>query len=253
VLWVVVDTITILLAWYVAFLLRYSESPQWTQQLVRFMDSAPLALLSVLLGLFVRGLYRSDWQHFSLHEMRAIIAGTALGLIATFGVLTLFLPGQRISPSVFAVAFGAIVMMLGGTRAFVRMLADGLRRHPDGAERVLIYGAGVGGELALRELRNNAALGKDPIGFIDDDPLRRGMTIHGVPVLGGLTDLPRMVARHHVTAVLISTAKVTSERQARLSALAQDHAVTLYRLEIAMVPIDRIADVGIADRGLIGD
>lgn len=248
-LWVLVDTITILLAWYVAFLLRYSESSQWTGQLTRFMDSAPLALLSVLVGLFVRGLYRSDWQHFSLHEMRAILAGAALGLTATYAALAVFARSQPISLSVFIVAFGAVVLMLGGTRAFVRMLADVLRRHPEGAERVLIYGAGVGGELALRELRNNAALGKEPVGFIDDDPLRRGMTIHGVQVLGGLAELERIVARHRVAAVLISTAKVTTDREQHLASVARAHGVRLYRLEIGLA---EIADPPIADSAIVG-
>lgn len=237
-LWVLIDTITILLAWYLAFLVRYSESPQWEVQLDRFTNSAPLALLSVLVALFARGLYRAGWQHFSLYELRAIIAGTALGLAATFAALTLLDRDQAISPSIFIVAFGAIMLMLAGTRAFVRMLADGLRRHPEGSERVLIYGAGVGGELALREIRSNAALGKDPVGFIDDDPLRRGMTIHGVPVLGGLTELERIVGQHRVAAILISTGKLTADRQTRLSTLATQNGVALYRLDISLEPVE---------------
>jgi UDP-GlcNAc:undecaprenyl-phosphate GlcNAc-1-phosphate transferase len=238
VLWVLIDTITILLAWYLAFLVRYSESPQWDVQLERFTNSAPLALLGVLVALFARGLYRAGWQTFSLHELRAIIAGTALGLAATFAALMLLEGNQTmISLSIFIVAFGAIMLMLAGTRAFVRMLADGLRRHPEGSERVLIYGAGVGGELALREIRSNPALGKDPVGFIDDDPLRRGMTIHGVPVLGGLTELERIVGRHRVAAILISTGKLTPDRQTRLSTLASENGVSLYRLEITLAPV----------------
>lgn len=236
-LWVIVDTVTILLAWYVAFLVRYGESPQWALQLDRFSDSAPLALLGVLVALFARGLYRTDWQHFSLHELRAILAGAALGLVATVVAIAVLEPAQSISPSLFLVAFGAIVSMLAGTRGFVRMLSDMLRRHPEGADRVLIYGAGVGGELALREIRSNHALGKEAVGFIDDDPLRRGMTIHGVPVLGGLGELERLVGSHRVAAVLVSTGKLTAERQARLQTLATEHGVALYRLEIVLVPL----------------
>jgi UDP-GlcNAc:undecaprenyl-phosphate GlcNAc-1-phosphate transferase len=213
---------------------RYSESPQWTAELTRFTDSAPLALLSLLVGLFARGLYRTDWQHFSLHELRAILAGTALGLAATWAVLRL---GEReaVSTSLFIVAFGAVVLMLAGTRGFVRMLADSLRRQPDGSQRVLIYGAGVGGELALREMRSNPALAKHAVGFIDDDPMRRGMTIHGVPVLGGLDELVRVMGRHRVEAIVISTTKLTAENDARVVTLAHEHDVALYRLEIAMV------------------
>ncbi len=237
-LWVLIDTVTILLAWYVAFLVRYSESPQWGAQVVRFTNSASLAVLSVLVALFARGLYRSDWQHFSLHELRIIITGTALGLAGTLAVLTVLEPGQPLSPTLLLVAFGAVLLMLAGTRAFVRMLADALRHHPAGSERVLIYGAGVGGELALREIRSNAALGKEPVGFIDDDPLRRGMTIHGVPVLGGLVELERIVGHHRVAAILVSTGKLTADRETRLSTLASEHGVAIYRLQINLVPVN---------------
>jgi len=47
----------------------------------------------------------------------------------------------------------------------------------------LIYGAGDGGELLLRELLNNRALKYSPVGFIDDDPAKSGKLIHGLKVL----------------------------------------------------------------------
>jgi UDP-GlcNAc:undecaprenyl-phosphate GlcNAc-1-phosphate transferase len=240
VLWVLVDTLTLLLAWYAAFAVRFGESPAWGAELVRFMDSAAVAVASVLLGLFAQGLYRTDWQHFSLHEVRAIVAGTTLGMAATFVALTLAEGWGRYPASVFVIALGAIVLMLSGSRLFVRSLADWLRREPAGAERILIYGAGVGGELALREIRSNAALAKRAVGFIDDDPLRRGMTIHGVPVLGGLSEVERLVERHQVRAIVVSTSKITDPNAARLRDIAGAHGVAIYRIQIAMVPFDGV-------------
>ncbi len=238
VLWVLVDTLTLLLAWYSAFAVRFGESPAWATELERFMDSAAVAVASVLLGLFVQGLYRTDWQHFSLHEVRAIVAGTALGIAATLVALTVAEGLGSYPASVFVIAFGATVLMLAGSRLFVRTLADWLRRHPVDAERILIYGAGVGGELALREIRNNAGLAKRPVGFIDDDRLRRGMTIHGVPVLGGLSELERLVARHRIAAIVVSTGKITNAHQRRLLELSRTHNVAVYRIQIAMVPFE---------------
>jgi UDP-GlcNAc:undecaprenyl-phosphate GlcNAc-1-phosphate transferase len=244
VLWVLVDTLTILVAWYATFLVRFGDDPQWPERLSAFASSAPLVLLSVLVGIFARGLYRADWQHFSLHEIRAIGSGAALGLAVTAVVLAGAGRGGEVVWPVFVVAFGALVLMLAGTRLFIRSLAELLRRQPRGAERILIYGAGAGGALALRELRGNQALGKAPVGFIDDDPLRKGMTIQGVPVLGGLGALEELVGRHRIEAVVLSTGKLPVERQERLARLAAQHGVRLYQLQIAVVALDADAAGG---------
>lgn len=250
VLWVLVDTLTLLVAWYLAFFIRFGDSAAWPAELARFMESAPVAGAAVLVGLFVQGLYRTDWQHFSLHEVRAIVAGSGLGLGATFVALAVA-RGLGGSPaSVFVIAFGATVLMLAGTRLFVRTLADSLRRRPVDAEPILIYGAGAAGELALREMRSNAELGKTTVGFIDDDPLRRGMTIHGVPVLGGLGELERILRRQSIRAIIVSTGKITPEHQQRLLNISRAHGVPVSRIEITIVPFgaSSVVEAGLQTR-----
>ncbi|NTV93660.1 MAG: hypothetical protein HGA72_10510, partial [Chlorobiaceae bacterium] len=49
---------------------------------------------------------------------------------------------------------------------------------------LLIIGAGDAGEKILREIRDNHRLNYEVVGFLDDNPKKRGMKIHGVPVLG---------------------------------------------------------------------
>lgn len=238
VLWVIVDTLTILLAWYAAFFLRFSDTPGWASQQLAFMQSAPVVVTCVLIGLFVRGLYRTDWQHFSVHEIRAIVSGAVLGLAASLGVLIVSGLASAWLYGLVAVALGGTVLLLAGSRLFVRGLADALLHRTAAAERVLIYGAGQGGALAIRELRNNAALAKQPIGFVDDDPARLGMSIHGVPVLGGLEDLATLAARHRIEGVLVSTRKLPAERMARMRQLAETLNLRVYHLQIGLIAED---------------
>ena len=237
-LWVLVDTITILVAWYVAFLARHGQTPNWATEVGRFTETAPIAIVGVLLGLTLRGLYRTDWQHMSLHELRAIVTGTGVGL--GLSALTLELLGDGVSrrPGLIAIAFAANVMMLAGSRAFVRTLADWPRSRSHTAARTLIYGAGKGGELALRELRSNLTLEKEPSAFLDDDPARKGMTLHGLPVLGGLDELEAIIGQQQVDAILVSTGKVTPDREVRLAALARANDIPLFRLSIAIIPFE---------------
>ena len=58
------------------------------------------------------------------------------------------------------------------------------RREVRGARRVLVVGAGSGGQMVVREMQLNPNLGSRAIGFLDDDPRKRGMRLHGVNVLG---------------------------------------------------------------------
>jgi UDP-GlcNAc:undecaprenyl-phosphate GlcNAc-1-phosphate transferase len=240
-LWVLVDTITILVAWYVAFLARHGQTPNWTTEVGRFTETAPIAAVGVLLGLSVRGLYRTDWQHMSLHELRAIVSGTVVGLGLTALTLELLRDDVSRRPGMLAIAFGANVMMLAGSRVFVRTLADLPRARVHDTARTLIYGAGKGGELAVRELRSNLALRKEPAAFLDDDPLRKGMTLHGLPVLGGIDALEAIIGQRgqqHIDAILVSTGKLMPEREARLAALARAHSIPLFRLNISIIPFE---------------
>ena len=236
-LWVLVDTLTILVAWYAAFLVRYGQTAEWTQEVARFTETVPFVIIGVLVGLYIRGLYRTDWQHLSLHELRAILSGSSLGLAIALAVLAIAGDDVATRWRLLVIALGANVLLLSGTRLFVRSLADLPRTRAAAAERVLIYGAGKGGELALRELRSNPQLGKVAVGFIDDDPVRRGMTLHGVPVLGTLGHVEAAIRDHRVEAIVVSTRKLAPAREERLAALARDAGVRLYRLDIAIVPI----------------
>ena len=78
--------------------------------------------------------------------------------------------------------------------------------------RVLIYGAGDGGELVLRELLNNRGLKYSPVGFLDDDPAKSGKLIHGLKVYGGNGDLNSVCEQQQVDEILISSSRMTDER-----------------------------------------
>jgi UDP-GlcNAc:undecaprenyl-phosphate GlcNAc-1-phosphate transferase len=103
----------------------------------------------------------------------------------------------------------------------------------------LIYGAGDGGELLLRELLNNRALKYSPVGFLDDDPAKSGKVIHGLRVYGGNGDLTAVCKQHNVDEVLISSTRMTEERLLEIVGLCRTWDIQVKRMRIT---IEDLAD-----------
>jgi UDP-GlcNAc:undecaprenyl-phosphate GlcNAc-1-phosphate transferase len=104
---------------------------------------------------------------------------------------------------------------------------------------VLIYGAGDAGELLLREMRNNLQLQYTPVGFVDDDPFKKGKVIHGLRVFGGNGHLRRICEEQRVEEVLISSSRFGEERVREILRDCEDARITLKRMRIE---IDLIGD-----------
>jgi UDP-GlcNAc:undecaprenyl-phosphate GlcNAc-1-phosphate transferase len=96
----------------------------------------------------------------------------------------------------------------------------------------LIYGAGDGGELLLREVLNNRELQLTPVGFVDDDPLKKGKVIHGLRVFGGNGALKSICEQQRVAEVLISSTQISEERLATILQDCEAAQVTLKRMRI---------------------
>jgi polysaccharide biosynthesis protein EpsC len=115
-----------------------------------------------------------------------------------------------------------LVLLVIGSRVFFRVVGDAAGRHRRTDRRVLIYGAGDGGALVLRELRNNVSYGFEPVGFIDDDPGKHKTSMLRLPVLGGLERLPHAIATHRPYAIILSSGKITAERRVELVRICQE-------------------------------
>ena len=77
--------------------------------------------------------------------------------------------------------------------------------------RVLVYGAGGYGRLLVREMRANSTWRMNPIGFIDDDPLKAHRWIVGVPVHGAIDQLEQVMRVYKVDEVLLSSPAINGD------------------------------------------
>jgi len=169
---------------------------------------------------FVRlGMYRAVLRYSGIHVLAITVAGIGLG--SAVGLASGWLTGGMgtLELGRAFVLFEALlgIALCGGMRFAARLVLE--PRMSEGAEPVLIYGAGDLGEVTQRTL---GRIGRwRPVGFIDDDPHKRGMTIHGRRVLGGLADLPRIVSTIRPAVIFIAITDVPDETARTIATACQ--------------------------------
>jgi UDP-GlcNAc:undecaprenyl-phosphate/decaprenyl-phosphate GlcNAc-1-phosphate transferase len=126
-------------------------------------------------------------------------------------------------------------MLLAASRMAFRLFRQFLPVPNSGeGRRVLIYGAGDGGELLLREMLNNRELRYVPVGFMDDDPMKKGKVIHGLRVFGGNGSLRSICGSQKVDEVVISSPRLPDERVKQIQQDCEADHITLKRMRIEM-------------------
>src|ERR1044071_7929254 len=187
----------------------------------------------------VMGVYRGIWRYTSVDDLvvhaKAVVIG---GVASVLGILFAF-RFEGVSRTVFIVDAILMFMLLAGSRMAFRLFRQFLPTHTarDGC-RVLIYGAGDGGELLLRELLNNRELQYAPVGFVDDDPNKKGKVIHGLKVFGGNGQLRDICRAQRVDEVLISSSRFTPERVAEILNDCAEAHVALKRMRIRIEEVN---------------
>jgi FlaA1/EpsC-like NDP-sugar epimerase len=164
----------------------------------------------VQLLVFLRlGLYRAVLRYASVDFLVTILKTITIASVSL--ILCFYVAQIHIPPSVIFINWLLSIFLIGGSRFVVRYYYDIKERYRFG-KRVLIYGAGDMGVLAVRQLTLNKAMLYTPVGFIDDDKTKHGSVIHGIRVLGVPTDLEDIIERYRVEEVVVAISKLTGEK-----------------------------------------
>ena len=231
---VLLDVILILLAYWCAYAVKFgalSGSAAWTL----FLRTLPVLVFVKMAAFLVMGVYRGIWRYTSLDDLivfaKAVILSSVLSVLAVLFAFRF----EGFSRTIFIIDGLLMFMFLAGSRMAFRLFRQ-IMPTPGASEgrRVLIYGAGDGGELLLRELQNNRALKYAPVGFVDDDPAKSGKVIHGLKVYGGNGDLSALCRQQEVDEVLISSTRMTDERLQEILIFCQEQAIAVKRMRITI-------------------
>lgn len=224
-----VDTTLLATAYILAYLLRFGQALNvWEISLIE--RTLPIVLLANLAAFAWIGLYKGDWRYVSIHDLSQVFKAVSLGWVGTAGMVILFFGDQRPPLGLLATDYALTLLFIGGVRLSHRVMKEyfakaRMESDPETIP-VLILGAGDGGEFLLRELKNNPKLKKRPIGFIDDDPAKKGLFIHGLKVLGNRGDLVDLANKYRIREVHIAIRSADRSDFADVEAVCRDNGLT---------------------------
>ena len=148
------------------------------------------------------GLYQNILRYVGGHELLSIVKAVTAGSVAV-AAMTFMLGFQAHSRGVLLVDWALLILVLFGSRMGLKLSLAYRQRSTEKPKDVLIVGADDTGEQLARGMLQNQALPYRPVGFLDDDPAKRGAIIHGVRVLGTVGDLPQIAVLTPVDLVVI--------------------------------------------------
>lgn len=235
---VVLDAILISLAYYASYILifgSFEQSETWEL----FIKSLPILIVLKLFAFLAAGVYRGLWRYTGIKDFITFSKGVLLGTIISVLALLFLYRFQYFSRAVFILDALLLFTALSSSRLAFRFFRQLLPPPVNLAgRRTLIYGAGDGGELILRELHNNPEWNYNPIGFADDDSLKKGKVIHGLRVYGGSDELLQICRENNVEEVLITSRKIQATRLNEIRTICDDAEVSLKRAALTIESID---------------
>jgi UDP-GlcNAc:undecaprenyl-phosphate/decaprenyl-phosphate GlcNAc-1-phosphate transferase len=205
VLQILVDIIVINIAYVSAYLLKFEGI--LSDDSMRLIETSLPIMILVKISLFsIFGLYKSEWRYIGIHDMIKVFKGVSISTLLCIAIIFILYRFKGYSRAVFVNDYVLTLLMVGGVRVLIRVLKEYFSGIVDESKKlpILIMGAGDGGELLLREIRNNPGICYKPIGFIDDDITKKNRMIHGLKVLGTRDDIPSVTKKNGIKKVIIS-------------------------------------------------
>ncbi|MFX0134133.1 MAG: nucleoside-diphosphate sugar epimerase/dehydratase, partial [Candidatus Hodarchaeota archaeon] len=205
------DALLISFAMYISFWLRFNGAipDQYIKSLPYFIL---LSLILKITFLVLHNLYDISWRFVGLEELINVIKALILGSLAlgmSLFIIRTFMPFKA-SPfprSILLLDLILSLILIGSLRVSKRVLAEGIRgplKLKEEKTKILIYGAGSAGEQIAREMQRKRDSNYLPVGFIDDNPAKQGIKIHGVKVIGKKEDIQKICKTNVIDEILIA-------------------------------------------------
>ncbi|MCP9451725.1 MAG: polysaccharide biosynthesis protein [Nitrospira sp.] len=216
----------ILAANVTAFLLRFDGDIPSDQRRILW-EYLPVTLLVFGAGLWVFGIQRGLWRYVGLHDLGRILWASLASSVIFYGLVHLLL-GVRAYPRSVIILTGLLsALYLAGIRLAVRWFREWLRIIEPTAKKVLIVGAGNAGEQLARAMLADPDYRCRPVAFVDDDPVKRRMQIHGIPVLGSTAEVKAVADRVGAHEIIVAIPSAAPDIRRKILAAAEGCTVPI--------------------------
>src|SRR5262245_11450917 len=188
------DLAVIAISFWIALLIRFEFSIP-TGDMALFRQGLLIAMVTKILVFYGRRIHLEGWwRYFGFVDTVRLLEANVLASIL-FTAVTVVVTSNTFPRSIYVLDMILCFLITVGARSVARLHHEASVKWPvKGSKALLIYGAGVAGIALAREVRANPALGYRVMGFLDDDPRKKGMFLMGLEILGSGDDAPRIVA-----------------------------------------------------------
>lgn len=167
--------------------------------------------LSFCIVYFILKIYNNSWRFSGTSEYMSLIALSSSTTILSY-IFRIFLRLDTKSSLYFEtwIIFTFLLIVSRFLMFLTRM--KGITRSDANSENVLIYGAGEAGVLLVKESRINPNFSYRIVGFLDDNPNKKGGKVYGLKVLGGLEDVEKIIEKNEISKIIISMPSVEQSK-----------------------------------------
>lgn len=174
--------------------------------------------LSFCIIYFILKIYNNSWRFSGTSEYMSLVALSSSTTILSY-IFRIFLKLDTKSSLYFEtwIIFTFLLIVSRFLMFLTRM--KGIGKSDINSENVLIYGAGEAGVLLVKESRINPNFSYKIVGFLDDNPNKKGGKVYGLRVLGGLEDVEKIIEKNDVSKIIIS---MPSAEQSKISNILKE-------------------------------
>ena len=214
-----------------ALFLRFDGSVTWTNAQAWILSATMAVPLLVIANRFF-GLYTRLWAYATLRDMWQVVKAMTVLSFVLYLIIRLF--QFPISLGVQVLIWGILLCGVAGLRLSLKAVHERLIHAPKFSpqmERTLVIGAGLAGQMLVKELERHPEMNSRIVGFLDDDTNKQKMFFLGYEVLGEISDLPEVIKKEEITRLILAIPSASGDVSRRIRDLTKG-----FKLKIQTVP-----------------